>query len=41
VKEEDFYAPFADWLKNEIEDITHAIPMGGNKFKDKWGRLAH
>jgi hypothetical protein len=37
VKEEDFYIPFADWLKNEIEDVTHAIPLGGNKFKDKWG----
>ena len=37
VKEEDFYAPFADWLRNEIEDVTHAISLGGNKFKDKWG----
>ena len=37
VKEEDFYLPFADWLKNDIEDVTHAIPLGGNKFKDKWG----
>jgi hypothetical protein len=37
VKEEDFYAPFADWLKNDIEDVTHAIALGGNKFKDKWG----
>jgi hypothetical protein len=37
VREEDFYAPFADWLKNEIEDVTHAISLGGNKFKDKWG----
>jgi hypothetical protein len=36
-KEEDFYAPFADWLKNEIEDVTFAMPLGGNKFKDKWG----
>ncbi len=36
IREEDFYAPFADWLKNEIEDVTHAIPLGGNKFKDKW-----
>ncbi|MGD1027690.1 hypothetical protein [Candidatus Binatus soli] len=34
--EEDFYEPFADWLKNEIEDVTHAIPLGGNVFKDKW-----
>lgn len=37
VKEDEFYAPFADWLKNDIEDVTHAIPLGGNKFKDKWG----
>ena len=37
IKEEDFYAPFADWLKNEIEDETHAISLGGNTFKDKWG----
>jgi hypothetical protein len=29
--------PFADWLKNEVEDVTHAISLGGNKFKDKWG----
>ena len=37
IKEEDFYVPFADWLTNEIEDVTHAIPLGGNVFKDKWG----
>lgn len=37
VKEEDFYTPFADWLKNEIEEVTRVIPLGGNKFKDKWG----
>ncbi len=37
VKEEDFYAPFANWLKNDIEDVTHAIPLGRNTFKDKWG----
>ena len=37
IREEDFYAPFADWLKNEIEDVTHAICLGGNKFRDKWG----
>ena len=37
IKEEDFYEPFADWLTNEIEDVTLAIPLGGNKFKDKWG----
>lgn len=37
LKEEDFYEPFAHWLKNEIEDVTHAISLGRNKFKDKWG----
>lgn len=37
IKEGDFYAPFADWLRNEIEDVTFAIPLGGSKFRDKWG----
>ena len=36
-KEEDFYKPFADWLINELEECTRAIPLGGHKFKDKWG----
>ncbi len=36
-KEEDFYEPFADWLQNELEECTKAIPLGGNRFKDKWG----
>lgn len=37
IKESDFYLPFADWLKNDIEEVTHAIPLGGSLFKDKWG----
>ena len=37
VQEKDFYKPFADWLVNELEECTKAIPLGGNKFKDKWG----
>ncbi len=37
IKEEDFYAPFANWLVNELEECTKAIPFGGNKFRDKWG----
>jgi len=37
VKEERFYEPFADWLVNELEECTKAIPVGGNLFKDKWG----
>ena len=37
VKEENFYKPFAEWLINELEECTNAIPLGGSKFKDKWG----
>ena len=37
VKEESFYEPFADWLKNDVEDVTTVIPLGGNLFADKWG----
>jgi len=37
VKEEDFYKPFAEWLMNEVEDVTEAIALGKNKFKDRWG----
>jgi hypothetical protein len=37
VTEEQFYKVFADWLVNEVEECTKAIPLGGNKFKDKWG----
>jgi hypothetical protein len=37
VKEEEFYESFADWLVNELEECTKAIPVGGNIFKDKWG----
>ncbi len=37
VKEEDFYKPFADYLVYDLEECTRAIPLGGNKFGDKWG----
>jgi hypothetical protein len=37
VTEEDFYAPFAEWIKDELEECTKAIPLGGNKFRAKWG----
>jgi hypothetical protein len=37
IEEADFYKPFADWLVNEIEDCTKAIPLGRNRFRDKWG----
>ncbi len=37
VNEEAFYAPFAGWIRDELEECTKAISLGGNKFKDKWG----
>jgi hypothetical protein len=37
IKEEDFYQPFADYLVNELEECTKAIPLGGKVFQDKWG----
>ncbi|MFN0196757.1 MAG: hypothetical protein ACKVT0_08415 [Planctomycetaceae bacterium] len=37
IREDEFYEPFADWLVNELEECTNAIPVGGNIFKDKWG----
>jgi len=37
IKEKEFYQPFANYLKDELEECTEAIPLGGNKFKDKWG----
>jgi hypothetical protein len=37
IKEDHFYSHFAEWIVNELEECTKAIPLGGNKFKDKWG----
>lgn len=37
IREEAFYPLFASWLKNELEDVTHAIALGRNVFKDRWG----
>src|SRR5262245_17348267 len=37
IREEDFYAPFAEWIKNELEECTRTIPLGRNRFRDKWG----
>jgi hypothetical protein len=36
-KEEDFYQPFAEWLKNELDEATIALPLGGAGFQKKWG----
>jgi hypothetical protein len=37
IKEEDFYQPFAEWLKNELDEATVAIPLGGAGLQKKWG----
>ena len=37
IDEEKFYQPFADYLINDLEECTRVIPLGGNKFGDKWG----
>jgi hypothetical protein len=36
-KEKALYEPFTDWLMYDINECTDAIPLGGNKFRDKWG----
>jgi hypothetical protein len=35
--EERFYESFAEWLKNELDEATVAIPVGGAGFQKKWG----
>jgi hypothetical protein len=35
--EHAFYKSFAEYLTDELEECTKAIPLGGNCFKGKWG----
>jgi len=37
VRESDFYQSFADWLVEDVEEVTRAKPLGGNIFGQKWG----
>ena len=37
VKESDFYEPFAEWLKNDLDEVTDVAPLGGASMKSKWG----
>jgi hypothetical protein len=37
VSEEDFYEPFAEWLKNDLDEATVVEPLGGGGLKSKWG----
>ncbi len=36
IAEEKFYPLFAAWLTNDLEEVTVAIPLGGNAFRDRW-----
>ncbi len=35
--ESDFYQPFAEWLKNDLDEVTVVSAMGGAGLKTKWG----
>ncbi|MGC8561379.1 MAG: hypothetical protein ACP5O1_11955 [Phycisphaerae bacterium] len=35
--EKDFYEPFAEWLKNDLDEVTVAKSLGGAGLKTKWG----
>ena len=37
VQESDFYEPFAEWLKNDLDEVTVVAPLGGSSLKSKWG----
>jgi len=37
VKEEHFYAAFAEYLKNDLDEVTTVAPLGGSALKGKWG----
>lgn len=37
VKETDFYEPFAQWLKNDLDEVTNVRSLGGAGLKSKWG----
>lgn len=37
VREEDFYESFGEWLRNELDEVTDVVPLGGASFRAKWG----
>lgn len=37
IKEAEFYQPFADWLKNDLDEVTEVASLGGAGLKSKWG----
>jgi hypothetical protein len=37
IREQDLYQPFAQYLIDELEECSKAVPLGGKVFDDKWG----
>lgn len=37
VRESDFYEPFAEWLKNDLDEVTDVASLGGAGLRSKWG----
>lgn len=37
VREEEFYEPFANWLRDELGECSEAVSFGGSYFNRKWG----
>lgn len=37
VRESDFYESFAEWLKNDLDEVTDVAPLGGAGLRTKWG----
>ncbi len=37
MREEDFYEPFANWLRDELGECTEAVALGGSCLSKKWG----
>jgi len=37
LREEDFYEPFANWLKSDLGECTEAVALGANYLSKKWG----
>ena len=37
IHESEFYGPFAQWLKDDLDEVTVVAPLGGAPMKTKWG----
>src|SRR5260370_21571765 len=35
IRESDFYEPFAEWLKNDLDEVTDVKALGGASMKTK------